>query len=428
MPHVLLLPVGSHGDVHPFVGIGKALRDRGHRVTMITSEPFRGVAERSGLEFAGTLAADEYAALMNHPDLWHPRRGLRVILNGDLVRKYLPAVFDEIRWRYEPGNTVAVGGTLAFAGRIAHEALGLPFATAHLQPMSCCSVADPPVDSTGLDGTWLPKPLIRSAYWLAEKFITDPPAAPAINEFRRTLNLPPVKRILTRWGPSPQRVIGLFPDWFGPIPDGGPAFRHAGFVLFDDATGRHTPPELAAFLAAGPPPVVFSFGSAMRNGRPYFDAAVASCRALNIRGVLLGKSGEQIPPDLPPNVMHADYAPFSEVFPRAAVVVHHGGIGTSAQGMRAGVPQLVMPLAYDQADNAARMRRHGVADTLFPKRFTGPNLAKCLKRMLADDAMRQAAMQVSERFRGADPLNRVCGLIEELVPSALQPSPAIRPG
>jgi UDP:flavonoid glycosyltransferase YjiC (YdhE family) len=417
MPHVLLLPVGSHGDVHPFVGIGAALRDRGHRVTMMTAEPFRGVAERSGLEFVGTLTADEYTALMNHPDLWHPGRGLKVILNGDLVRKHLPAVFEEVRKRYEPGNTVAVGGTLAFAGRIAHDALGIPYATAHLQPMSCCSVADPPVSSSGIDATWLPKPLIRGAYWATERWITDPLAAPAINEFRRTLNLPPAKRILTKWGPSPQRVIGLFPDWFGPIPDGGPAFRHAGFVLFDDATGRHTPPELSAFLAAGPPPVVFSFGSAMRNGRPYFDAAVEACRTLNVRGVLLGKSGEQIPPELPANVLHADYAPFSEVFPKAACVVHHGGIGTSAQGMRAGVPQLVMPLAYDQADNAARMRRLGIAATLFPKRFTGANVAKALKQMFDDAAMKLATKRVAERFRGADPLATACRLVEELVPA-----------
>lgn len=417
MPHVLLLPVGSHGDVHPFVGIGKALHERGHRVTMMTSEPFRGVAERNGLEFVGTLSTDEYTTLMHHPDLWKPRKGLKVILNGDIVRKHMPVVFDAIRQRYEPGNTVAVGGTLAFAGRVAHDALGMPYATVHLQPMSCCSVEDPPVDSSGLDGTWMPKPFIRSAYWLAEKFITDPLAAPAINEFRRTLNLPPAKRILTKWSPSPQRVIGLFPEWFAPISDGGPTFRHTGFVMFDDANGRQTPAELTAFLAVGPAPVVFSFGSAMRNGRPYFEAAVEACRALNVRGVLLGKGGEQIPPDLPPNVLHADYAPFSEVFPKAAVVVHHGGIGTSAQAMKAGVPQLVMPLAYDQADNAARMRRLGISATLFPKRFTGPNVTKCLKRILADDEMRQAAKKVSERFRRSDPLAMVCEQIVELVPA-----------
>ena len=285
-----------------------------------------------------------------------PKKGLKVILNHDLMRKHIPIVIEAIRERYEPGKTVAVGGTLAFAARIAHDALGIPYATAHLQPMSCCSVSDPPVASNGLNATWMPRPFIRLAYWCAEKWVTDPLIAPPVNEYRSAIKLPPVRRILTRWSPSPQRVLGLFPDWFGPIPDGGPAFRHTGFTLFDDAAGRRTPEPLSAFLADSPRPVLFSFGSAMRHGRPYFEAAVEACRILNIRGVLLGKDGEQIPEKRPENVHHADYAPFSDVFPQAACVVHHGGLGTSAQALNAGVPQLVMPLAYDQADNAVRMR------------------------------------------------------------------------
>lgn len=415
MPHFLLAPVGSHGDVHPFVGIGKALRDRGHRVTMITSEPFRGVAERNGIDFVGTVTAAEYDAMTSHPDLWHPKKGLRVLFDRDLMRRYLPVVFGAIRERYEPGNTVLVGGTLGYAARIAQEALGIPYATAHPQPMSCCSVSDPPVGANGVNGTWLPSPLIRMAYWFAEWWLTDPIIAPSVNEFRATLGLPPVKRILMKWSPSPQRVIGMFPEWFGHISDGGPAFRHAGFVMFDDAAGRQTPEHLSRFLADGPAPVVFSFGSAMRNGRPYFDAAVEACRTLNIRGVLLAKGGEQIPEKLPPNVRHADYAPFSDVFPRAACVVHHGGLGTSAQAMRAGVPQLVMPMAYDQADNAVRMRRNGVGRVLYPRRFTGRRVADALKSILADDAMKRAAKEVSARFHGADGAAVAARLAEELV-------------
>ena len=110
MAHFLLLPVGSHGDVHPFVGLGVGLRDRGHRVTVITAEPFRGVVVRNGLAFDGTVSTDDYDAMANHPDLWHPSKGLRVVLNKDKKRKSLPRTFAAIRERYEPGTTVAVGG------------------------------------------------------------------------------------------------------------------------------------------------------------------------------------------------------------------------------------------------------------------------------------------------------------------------------
>jgi UDP:flavonoid glycosyltransferase YjiC (YdhE family) len=367
------------------------------------------------MEFVPTLSNDEYSAMTNNPDLWHPKKGLKVILDRKLMQKHFPAIFNAIRERYVRGETVAAGGSLGFAARIANEALGIPYATVHLQPMSCCSVEDPPVDSSGANFTWLPRPLIRAAYWGAEKWITDPLMAPALNEFRGTFGLPPTRRILTQWSPSPQRVIGLFPDWFGTIPDGGPAFRHAGFVLFDDAAGRRTPDSLASFLAAGPAPVIFSFGSAMRHGRPYFEAAIEACQILNVHGVLLGAEGEQIPENLPANVCHASYAPFSEVLPKAACVVHHGGLGTSAQALRAGVPQLVMPLAYDQADNAVRMRRLGVANILYPKRFTGKAVAKRLRFLMDDAGVKQAAASVSERFHIMDGAGTAATLLEELL-------------
>src|SRR6478672_1946462 len=115
MSHFLHVPAGSHGDVHPFVAIGAGLRERGHRVTMITAEPFRDVAVRHGLEFVSTLTTADYTSMMHHPDLWNPKKGLKVILDRPLMQKYLPVVFEAIRQLYQPGQTVAVAGTLAFA-------------------------------------------------------------------------------------------------------------------------------------------------------------------------------------------------------------------------------------------------------------------------------------------------------------------------
>ncbi len=422
MSHFLLLPAGSHGDVHPFVPIGLRLREQGHRVTMITSDAFRALAIVHGFEFVPTLGVDEYSALMDHPDLWHPRRGFAVILQKSQLEKVLPLAFDAIRARYQPGKTVVVGGTLAMSARLAHEVLGVPHVTLHLQPVTCVSVADPPVSAEGFDFRSLPPPLVRLAYRFFDQVVIDPLLAPTVNAYRSRLGLAPVQRVLSRWAPSPQRVLGLFPKWFGPVPDCGPEFRHTGFVLFDDARQRPTPEPLAAFLAAGPPPVVFSFGSAMKHGRRWFEAAVEACRIGGLRGVLLGRSGPQIPESLPPEVHHADYAPFSEVFPRAAAVVHHGGIGTTAQALRAGVPQLVMPLAYDQGDNAARAQRLGVAEILRPRRFTGPAVADRLRAMLANHAMLAAAREVSGRFRDDDALARTCALIGDAVGTDVAPA------
>jgi UDP:flavonoid glycosyltransferase YjiC (YdhE family) len=416
MARIVLLPIGSHGDVHPFAAIGREMKRRGHRVTMIAAEPFCGIAAALGFDYVPTLTDGEYQSLMNHPDLWDAAKGLRVVFDEAILRKYIPIQYDLLKRAIEPGGTVVVAGTMGYSARILQETHGVPLVTVHLQPMSLCSVADPPVHPAGHDMTWLPKPLIRLAYWAAEKFQTDPMLRPAINDFRRTLHLPPVSRVLTRWASSPELVLGTFPKWFGPVPDAGPAFRHVGFVPYDDANARPTPPTLSAFLADGPPPVVFSFGSAMRTGRPYFEAAVEACTRANVRGVLLAKGGDQIPPALPANVVQFDYAPFSEVFPQAAAVVHHGGIGTTAQALWAGVPQLIMPMAFDQADNATRLRRLGLARIRFPKKFTGANVAGDLKSILADEAMKRTARDWAPKID--DGCAVACDEIERLVRQA----------
>ena len=265
-----------------------------------------------------------------------------------------------------------VGGSLGFAARLAHDTLGIPLATVDLQPVGLGSVADPPLFPTLRMRSWWPHWYRRFLYRTGDALILDPLIRKPLNELRKELNLPPVSRIWTQWRCSPQLILGLFPEWYASAPDWPAQLRTVGFVRYDQGETKELPAAVREFLDAGPPPVVVTFGSAMRLGRPYFEAAVEACKLLGVRGLLLGKGGDQIPPDLPPGVAHADYAPFSLVFPRAAAVVHHGGIGTTAQALTAGVPQLVMPMAFDQPDNAQRLERLGVARSLYPKRFTGP--------------------------------------------------------
>ena len=190
--------------------------------------------------------------------------------------------------------------------------------------------------------------------------------------------------------------------------------RHAGFLRFDQAESFGLPANVDEFLSAGDPPIVFSFGSAMRQGKPYFAAAAEACRLLGRRGLLLAKGGDQIPATLPPGVFHADYAPFSRVFPRAAAVVHHGGIGTCSQALAAGVPQLVMPLAFDQPDNARRLEKLGVGARVWPKKFTPKRVAETLHALLDSPATIMRAKDVAEQMTADDPTTRACELVEEL--------------
>ena len=261
---------------------------------------------------------------------------------------------------------------------------------------------------------WWPGWLKSLLYWVGDCWIVDPLVKPVVNEFRGSLGLPPVRRIIGHWIHSPQRIIGLFPEWYGKSADWPEQMRLADFVRFDQAGAVPLSPELEAFLNAGDKPIAFSFGSAMRHGKPYFEAAVEACRILGKRGLILAKGKEQVPEKLPDSVLHVDYAPFSEVFPRCAAVVHHGGIGTCAQGLAAGVPQLIMPLSFDQPDNARRLERLGVRARLWPCRFTGKNVAAELFRLLDSPATIMCAKDVAEWMQEGDPATRACQWLEEL--------------
>ena len=420
---MLLCPVGSHGDVHPFVAVGVAMRDRGHAVTLITAEPFRELAARHGFAFAPTGTAEDYHALTHDPDLWHPSRSLKVLFGPPRFERMLRDAHAQLVAAIEPGDTVVVGGSLGLAGRVAQDALGVPFVSVHLQPAAILSVVSPPQLGRVRMRGWWPHWLRRSLYWSAETFVLDPLMRGPVNRLRVEAGLPRMRRVFGPWRHSPLRVLAFFPKWYADAPDYPAQLSHVGFVRYDQAE-RPTPPAVEAFLRAGPPPVAVSFGTAMRRGGPYFAAAVEAFRRTGLRGLILAKSGQQIPADLPTTVLHADYAPFSAVLPRCAALIHHGGIGTTAQSLAAGVRQLVMPMAFDQPDNAARLARFGVARTVWPKRFTAATVAAALTALLADDAVGRAAAGYAARMAAEpDPLSVIVDALERLL---VKPSDRLR--
>src|SRR5690606_34135251 len=200
--------------------------------------------------------------------------------------------------------------------------------------------------------------------------VADHHILPGLNRFRREHGLAPVRDIIRDWWHSPDRVIGLFPEWFGPPqPDWPKQTVLTGFPLFDEKGLRELPPGLEEFLQAGEPPVVFTPGSAMAHGHEFFEEGVKALELGGRRGLLLSRFPETVPKRLPESVRHFEYVPFSEVLPRSAALVYHGGVGTCAQALQAGIPHLVQHMAHDQLDNLSRVRDLGVGDGLAPKQF-----------------------------------------------------------
>lgn len=407
----LLAPVGSSGDIHPFIGIGRELQARGHEVFLFAAEPHHGVATRNGLPFIATATDEEYHAATLNPDLWHPRKGFETVLT--LVMPKLESSRKALEDHYQPGRTMLVGHPLSFAARAFEEVTGAPAATIHLAPSSIRSAYKVPALPPGVDVSRLPLWLKRLLWWVIDRSAVDPHITPVLNRWRATLGLSPVHRVFKDWINSPRRVIGLFPEWFGPRqPDWPAVFEHASFPLWDDPADTHIDPELSTFLASGAPPVVVTPGSANRHAESFFTAAAEALERLGLRGLFLTGYPEQLPAHLPDTILHRRYAPFSLVLPRSALLVSHGGIGTVAQGLAAGIPQLIMAMAFDQPDNAMRLESLGVAHWLQPKHFTADRVARMLHDLLDTPERKHNAVAWRDRLAQHNGIKTACDILE----------------
>jgi len=409
---ILIYAMGSAGDVHPFVGVGRVLQSRGHEVFIITSAYFEDVVLRAGLGFRPLGSVADFEKIQSDPHLWHPRKAFASVIRNAVDTSY-EMILEIAKELHLPGNTVIVASSLAWATLSVRDLLGIPVATVHLAPSLFISSYRQPVLHGAPVPQWAPG-IFKGFQWFLAGKVVDLHVLPGLNRFRKSHGLPPTSGMLTGWH-SPDRVIALFPDWFGPPqPDWPKQTRLTGFPLFDESAIRELPPELETFLNEGDPPVVLTPGSAMDRGNIFFAEAVKALRLLGKRGILLSRFTDTIPADLPPEIRHFPYIPFSQVLPRAAALVYHGGVGTCAQTLQAGIPHLVQPMAHDQLDTLSRVRDLGVGDGIHPHQFKAKRIASVLDRILGDPAIKQRALEVSRRFEPARWMQATCELVEEL--------------
>ena len=412
--HVLLPTIGSAGDVHPILELGCALVRRGHQATLITNPFFEEQILDSGLGFIPMGTLDEVESILNDQRLWDPIRAFQFIAERAIV-PYISRLYDIIERARTPG-TVVVASAMCFGALIAHEKFGVPLATVLLQPALLRSVFGASMQGRIYLGAGTPELVKRSVFWLLDRFIGDPALAPAINSFRAGVGLAPISRVLQTYLYSPQLVLGLFPEWFAPHqPDWPPNTHLTGFVLHDASARYPVPAEVEHFLAAGPPPIVFTPGSAASTLKRFFEESVDACRITGHRAMLVTNFPEQLPASLPPGVRAFPYLPFSKILPRCSALVYPGGIGTMAQAIQAGIPHLVVPHAHDQPDNALRLRRLGLGLSIYPERYSAKRAARLLNQLLLSNEFRDRCAPYSAKIDSQAAVERAASLIEELV-------------
>jgi rhamnosyltransferase subunit B len=411
--NIFVVADGTAGDVHPLLGLSSVFAGQGHSVSFFTNPVFADVVERCGLRFVPTGTAEAYHALRAQAAVTNALQLSKLVWKS-LINSVRP-VFDTLASQADD-NTVMVAHPWALAARLIQEKHGVPLVTLHVSPATFLSAKLPPIHRPPIP-LWLPYSVRSGLFWALERGVVDRILGPDINRLRFDLGLPPVTRIYGRWIHSPQGVLGLFPDWFAPPQtDWPPNVSLPGFPLFDEGNLRSIDPETEEFLAKGPPPVVFTVGSTSIDEVAYYAAAASAINALGLRAIFL--TSQELP-GLGLNFLVRSYVPLSRLLSCARAIVHHGGTGTVAQALAAGIPQLITPFVYDQFDNAVRIERLGCGIQL-DSGTLARNMLPGLQRLLESVEIQQNCIALRSKVDSGPSVGRkALSVIEEVASQAM---------
>ena len=418
---IVLSNIGTLGDINPLIAIALELKRRGHVPVMAVPEVFRAKIAPLGLEFHAVRPdidpQNTAMAAMIYDVRKGTERGLREFLFPVLRHTYADLL--DAATKPERADLLLLG-ELNYAGPLVAEVTGIEWASYVLAPLSFFSAYDPPVlpmypRLARADRTI---PGMGQAIKRLVRFVSRKWPQP-IYDLRAELGLERGTNPLFDAKHSPRLVLALFSRVLGKEQKDWPLnVKITGFCYYDADSGNAAlTPQLEEFLATGEPPVVFTLGSAavMTAGR-FFEFSAKAAIKLGVRAVLLIGADERNRPRqaLPETICVTEYAPYSKLFSRASLVVHQGGVGTTAQCLRAGKPMLIMPYSHDQPDNARRVQRLKVARVIQRGKYTPVRVAKKLEGMLSEPLFALRAKQVAQRMEHEDGVRSACDALEEL--------------
>ncbi len=413
---IVIAAFGSLGDMHPMNALGIELKKRGHEVIFAAMEFYREKIEMLGFELRPM-----------RPNLDPNNKELaRELMDADkgsenLLRKI---ILPNLRPMYEDLLAAVADADLLISSEVVFVAdsvvqkTGIKWITTTLAPGTLLSAHDPFVPpnvqwlkhfrflGSGFHNVMYGFVKYKIASWFEDYRVfrreigLDENHDPLFDGKSNMLNLAMFSRVLGR----PQ------PDWHSPT-------LQTGFCFYDGADDMGKMPEgLTEFLDSGEPPIVFTLGSAaVMDARDFYEESAKAARILGKRAILLYGIFNEPPQGLNESIVGFDYAPYSQVFPKAACVVHQGGVGTTSQVLRAGVPHLFMPYSHDQPDNAARCERLGVARVISREKYNGATAARELEKLLSDESYKKTAVENSKIVNSEHGTQTACDAIEQIL-------------
>ncbi len=429
MARIVLTTFGSWGDLFPLLGLGHELAARGHTPVLAITPAGEELVRGEGFEFAPVGPHFGFEEYRDHLAILDGRLRGAGSLFSIMRRIALPNLDAAIRDLGEAvaGADFVLTHPVQLAGPIAAEAAGVPWATVSVFPGLLPTAHYPPQFVP-----WTPPGAVgrvaNRVGWAAGRAVTFGLFNRGINNARRRAGLAPLRQAFIEQSVSPRGVIVLCSAAYEPIPPDWPGnVVTTGFVRFDQPAALGMPDDVAAFLGAGPPPVVVTLGasSSLDPGTFWEDAAMA-LDDLDQRCVFLVARDEHRTGRLARRDGVWAYVPLSALLPHARAVVHHGGFGTMVETIHAGIPSVTLPRAFDQFHHADRLRRLGVGLTVPWARFTPKRLGGALAQMLASPTMGARAKELATTLRDEDGTRRAGDAVDALLEASHSSSAATR--
>lgn len=389
---IIINSIGSVGDVNPFLSVGAALLERGNDVLMLSSGALKDRIQHSGIPYQEVLTEKQYD-----------------------------------RWRNLPTDT---NEGLEDIKAFSYMSLPSALPTANIILDNChngCICIGMPLQSIGINFAKIKAPnqvitleaMLAPRNWrISEAGINtfNKAFSPYLHQISQLLAIASPTTDWFTWLKQFDQKLAFFPNWFNVHNNHLLTSPHSSdFVFYEDDDNQPLPSELIHFIEAGSPPIAFTFGSYVSERQDLFEIVAQVCKMLNVRGVLLTKYPEQIPSPIPKNLFHADYVSLRYLLPKMRAFVHHGGIGTIAQALRAGIAQVACPMAYDQFDNAQSLHQLQVSQTVEMNAMTVESLAIALREVLDNQHYNDNAKAIAKHRFTAHGTELLCDQIERYI-------------
>ena len=409
MLKIIIYALGTGGDIDPMVGVGLELQRRGYEVAFLSNDYFKPRILAAGFEFVSVGTLEQYHK-GNTPEAWE-----RTNRTDNFEHYHAPAfepAFEYVKSLCDQKILVLALGEENGA-RVAARKFNLPFIDFILSPNIIFSAFNPPAPTSWVIPSSIPgfimRFLLRRNRNAKYKRFCNAPYTAEYRAVRKRLQCP----LKFRSKSKALLQIGFFPEWFGMRAKDWPKnIKLVGFPLLNHANSSSRS-ELDAFIEKRGAPIIFTSGTGVKDVEDLFKEGRKICEQLQVPGLFVGGSiGVKFLQDS--NLCtHMDYIDFEYALPKALAIIHHGGIGTTAQAIKAGIPQLIRPLKYDQPDNADRIYKLGLGTYVIPEKFNAEQVAPMISNMLQKAKNSKALRHYAADVNKSSAIVNACDLIEQ---------------